>query len=253
MPPHRCIRKARYSLPPRESDSADAIHGLNEARRDSGPVPRYFATTLFCRRLSPALTILPPPRGRIVKAREKRPQNNVVAKYRGTGQESRLASFKPCIASAESDSRGGSEYLALRMQRWGGIIAVVPEQQHAEFESSSVAQGAYDLGLWDCRSISYRSTDHCTVAGVSFGSCSRVTVSLRHHVHCVVWWSGAGIARDGPLRARFQLLFPAPDALVSSKDRRDTTHSHFYGVSPHCRVAERCAKERYRIAEAGAR
>src|SRR6266446_321429 len=189
----------------------------------------------------------------LFEAVDKHRQNNVVAKYRGTGPESRLASFKPCIASAESDYRGGSEYLALRMQRWGGIIAVVPEQQHAEFESSSVAQGAYDLGLWDCRSISYRSSDHCTVAGVSFGSCSRVTVSLRHHVHCVVWWSGAGIARDGPLRARFPLLFPAPDALVSSKDRRDTTHSHFYGVSPHCRVAERCAKERYRIAEAGAR
>src|SRR5258707_1136947 len=132
MPPHRCIRKARYSLPPRESDSADAIHGLNEARRDSWPVPRYFATTLFCGRFSRALTILPLGGGRIVKAGDKRRQNNVVAKYRGTGPESRLASFKPCIASAESDSRGGSEYLALRMQRWGGIIAESLERKHAE-------------------------------------------------------------------------------------------------------------------------
>src|SRR5260370_18863436 len=78
----------------------------------------------------------------LLEAGDKRRQNNVVAKYRGTGPESRLASFKSCIASAESDYRGGSEYPALRMQRWGGIITVGPEQQPATLESSSVAQSA---------------------------------------------------------------------------------------------------------------
>src|SRR6266849_1280344 len=129
----------------------------------------------------------------------------------------------------------------------------LPEQNYAQVQSSSVAQAACDLELWDCGSIGYRSTDHFTVAGVSFGSRSRVTVSLRHHVHCVVWWSRAGIARDGSVHTGFPLLLSAPDALLSSKGRRDTTHSHFYSVSPHCRVAKRCTKERHRVTETRAR
>src|SRR5580704_6982781 len=40
----RSIGKARYLLPPRESDSADALDELNEASRDSGPVPEPRAT-----------------------------------------------------------------------------------------------------------------------------------------------------------------------------------------------------------------
>src|SRR5712692_7707034 len=128
-----------------------------------------------------------------------------------------------------------------------------PEQKYVPVQPFSVAQAVSDLELWDCCSVGYRSIDPLMVAGVSFASGSRVTVSLRRHVECVAWWSRAGIARGGPLRSRFLLLLPAPRVLVGCKARGDATFCHFYADDPVCRVAERRAKERHRIAQARAR
>jgi len=142
----------------------------------------------------------------------------------------------------------GGRYLACRERH-----SAWPEQKYVKVQSSSVAQASCDLDLWDCCFIGYRSTDPFMVAGASFAIGSRVTVSLRRHVLCVVWWSRAGIARGRSLRSRFRLLLPAPNLLIGSKARGDTTPCHFYGVSPVCWVAERCATERHRIAQARAR
>src|SRR6267143_5591679 len=129
----------------------------------------------------------------------------------------------------------------------------MPEEKDVQFQSPSVAQAACNLELWDCGSIGHRSTDHFMVAGASFARCSRFTVSLRRHIKRVVRWSRAGIARYGPIRFRFLLLLPASDLFAGCKARGDTTPSRLHSVSPVCRVAERCAKERYGIAPARAR
>jgi len=76
------------------------------------------------------------------------------------------------------------------------------EQKYVLAQSSSVAKAARDLELRDCCSIHYLSTDHFTMAGASFRSCSRITVSLRRYVERVVRRSRTGIARDDPLRSR---------------------------------------------------
>src|SRR6266852_2099120 len=91
----------------------------------------------------------------------------------------------------------------------------MPEEKDVQFQSSSVAQAACNLGLWDCGSIGHRSTDHFTVAGASFARCSRVAVSLRRHIKRVVWWSRAGVARYGPIRFRF-LVFTVSVLFVGS-------------------------------------
>src|SRR6266852_8285453 len=129
----------------------------------------------------------------------------------------------------------------------------MPEEKDVQFQSSSVAQAACNLGLWDCGSIGHRSTDHFTVAGASFARCSRVAVSLRRHIKRVVWWSRAGVARHGPIRFRFLLLLPASDLFLGCKARGDPTLARVDGVSLVCRVAERCTKERHGIAPARAR
>src|SRR4029077_4056013 len=128
-----------------------------------------------------------------------------------------------------------------------------PEQKYVQVQSSSVAQAACDLELLDCCAFGWRGPDHFTVAGAAFARCSRVTLSLRRHIECVVRWSRAGIARDGPLRSRFLLLLPPTDLFVGCKARRNTTPCHLHGVSPVRRVAERCAKKRHGIAQARAR
>src|SRR6266852_647912 len=129
----------------------------------------------------------------------------------------------------------------------------LPEQKHAQIKSSFVAQAARDLELRDCCSLGCRSSDRFTVAATSLARSSRITFSLCRHVECVVRWNRARIARDGPLRSRFLLLLPASNLFVGCKARRNTTPCHIHGVSPVCRVVERCAKERHRIAQARAR
>ena len=47
MLPHRYIINLGILLPPRELESPHAKHDLKEARGDSGPVERHFATSLF--------------------------------------------------------------------------------------------------------------------------------------------------------------------------------------------------------------
>jgi len=123
------------------------------------------------------------------------------------------------------------------------------EQKHAQVQSSSVAQAAGNLGLWDCCSFGWRGAGHFTVAGDSFARCPRVTFSLRRPIECVDRWNRAGVPRDGTLGSRFQLLFPASDPFVGSEARRNTTPCHIHGVSPVCGVAERCRKERHRIVQ----
>src|SRR6266446_403304 len=128
-----------------------------------------------------------------------------------------------------------------------------PEQKYVQIQSPYVAQAAWVLELWDWCSRGCRSLGHFAVASGSFAGCSCVTLSLRRHIECLVRRSRTGITRDGTLRPRFQLLLPASDLFVGFKARRNTTPCHLHGVSPPCRIAERCAKERYRIAQARAR
>src|SRR6267378_3567295 len=147
---------------------------------------------------------------------------------------------------------GAGHFLMLRF--WlQGSTRVMPEEKDVQFQSSSMAEAACSLGLWDCGCISHRSTDHFTVAGASFAGCSRVTVSLRRHIERMVRWSRPGIARYSLVRFRFLLLLPASDLFFCCKARGDTTPSSLHGVSPVRRVAERCAKERHGIASARAR
>ena len=82
-------------------------------------------------------------------------------------------------------------------------------RSYVQVQSSSMAKAACDLELWDCCFFGCRSPDHFTVAGASFARCSRVILSLRRHIECVVQWSRAGTACDGPLRSCFLLLLPA--------------------------------------------
>src|SRR5258708_9678800 len=126
-------------------------------------------------------------------------------------------------------------------------------RSYVQVQSSSVAQAACHLELWDCCSFGCRGPDHFMVAGASFGRCSRVTLSLRRHVECVVRGSRARIARDRRLRSRFLLLRPVSDPFVWCTARRNTTPCHIHAVSPVCRLAERCRKERPTIAQAHAR
>src|SRR5712664_4420553 len=129
----------------------------------------------------------------------------------------------------------------------------MPEEKDVQFQSSSVAQAACNLGLWDCGSIGHSRTDHFTVVGASFAKCPRVAVSLRRHIKRVVRWSRAGIARYRSIRFRLLLLLPASDLFLGCKARGDPTLSRVHGVSLVCRVAERCTKERLGIASARAR
>ena len=131
-------------------------------------------------------------------------------------------------------------------------VTTSPRGKAAQVQSSSMAEAAGNLELWDCYSFGRCGPDHFTFAGGSFARCSRVTLSLRGPIECVVRWNRTGIARDGTLRSRFQLLLPASDPFVGSKARRNTTPCHIHGFSPICRVAERCRKECHRIAPARA-
>src|ERR1700730_4147350 len=97
------------------------------------------------------------------------------------------------------------------------MSAVLRGRQYVRVQSSSVAQAACDLELWDRGSIGHHSTDSYTVAGASFASCSRVSVSLRRRFRCVVRSNRAGIARDYPLRFRFLPLLPVARAFVEDK------------------------------------
>jgi hypothetical protein len=93
----------------------------------------------------------------------------------------------------------------------------MPEEKDVQFQSSSMAEAACNLGLWDCGSIGHRSTDHFAVAGASFAGCSRVTVSLRCHIKRVVRWSRAGLTRYSLVRFRFLLLLSASDLFFGCK------------------------------------
>jgi len=73
-----------------------------------------------------------------------------------------------------------------------------------------VAQATCDLELLDRCFFGCRGTCHFAVAAASFARVSGVTFSLRRHTQCLVRWCLAGIARDGPLRARFRLLLLPP-------------------------------------------
>ncbi len=132
-------------------------------------------------------------------------------------------------------------------------IAVLPRQLYVQVQSCFVAQAACDLELWDCGSIGRHSSDSHTVAGAAFGSGPGFTVSFRRHVQCVGRRSCAGIARDGPLRSRFLLLFPASNAFFDCEARGDATVYRSCVFAAVCRIAERGAKEGHRIAQARAR
>src|SRR5713226_4349595 len=132
-------------------------------------------------------------------------------------------------------------------------IAVLPRQLYVQVQSCSVAQAACDLELGDCGSIGHYGSDSHTVVSAAFGSGSGFTVSFRRHVQCMGRRSCAGIARDGPLRSRFLLLFPASNAFVDCEARGDTTVYRSCVFAAVCRIAERGAKEGHRIAQTRAR
>lgn len=151
-----------------------------------------------------------------------------------------------------TDLAVAAHFLMLRFDR-GEQQALLLEQKHAQVESSFAAQTACDLELLDCYPFGRCGSDHFTMAGASFARCSRVTLSLRRHIECMVRWNRARIARNGPLRSRFLLLLLASDLFVGCKARRNATPYHIRGVSRVCRIAERCSKKRHRIAQARAR
>src|SRR3981081_2564788 len=124
------------------------------------------------------------------------------------------------------------------------------EHKDGPVKPSAVAQAACHLELLDCFCFGCRGADHLALADTSFARCSRVTLSLRGHIECVVRWSLAGTARDGSLGSRLLLLLPPSNLFVECKGRRNTTLRHFHGVSVICRVADRCPKRRHGIASA---
>ena len=151
-----------------------------------------------------------------------------------------------------TDLAGAGYFRMLRFDR-GEQHALLLEQKHAQVKSSFAAQAACDLELLDCYPFGRCGPDHFTVAGASFARCSRVTLSLRSHIECMVRWNPARIARNGPLRSRLLLLLLASDLFVGCKARRNATPYHIHGVSRVCRIAERCSKKRHGIAKARAR
>src|SRR5580700_6675248 len=98
-----------------------------------------------------------------------------------------------------------------------GATPFFPGEKYGQAQSSSVAQAPHDLELWDCCSLSCRGGIHFAMAGAPFTGCSRVALSLRGNIECLVRWSRAGIARDGSLSARFLLLLLAADLFVGCK------------------------------------
>src|ERR1700746_2685909 len=109
-----------------------------------------------------------------------------------------------------TDLAGAGYFLMLRFDR-GEQHALLLEQKHAQVKSSFAAQAACDLELLDCYPFGRCGPDHFTVAGASFARCSRVTLSLRPHIECMVRWNRARITRNGPRRPRFLLLLLASD------------------------------------------
>src|SRR5258708_18529785 len=127
------------------------------------------------------------------------------------------------------------------------------EGKYVQVQSSSVDQVARDSQVWDCRSIGCHSPDSCAVAVPPSGGCSSFPVSLRDHVHCVVWRSYTWTARDSSLRSRFLLLLLASAVFAGRKTPRDTTPPRFYRIQSGCRIADGGAKERDRIGQTSAR
>ena len=91
------------------------------------------------------------------------------------------------------------------------------EQKYADVKSSSVAQAARYLELFDRGFVGCSGPDNFTMAGASFTGCSRVAFSLRRHIERLVRWNLARIARDGPFRSHFLLFLLASDPFVGSK------------------------------------
>src|SRR6267142_4038204 len=113
--------------------------------------------------------------------------------------------------------RYSMQFLMLRFCLYGSTSCTA-ERKHVQVLFSYAARIPCNRELWDCRTVCYRRADSFTVAGASFGSRSRVVVSLRRHVQCVVGRSRTGIARDRPLGPGFRLLFPASGVRADSKD-----------------------------------
>jgi hypothetical protein len=88
------------------------------------------------------------------------------------------------------------------------------ERKYAEVQSSSVAQAACDLELYDCGFVGCSGPDNLTMAGPSFAGCSRITFSLRCHIERMVRWNLAGIARDDSIRFHFLLFLLTSDPFV---------------------------------------
>src|SRR5258708_26084946 len=125
------------------------------------------------------------------------------------------------------------------------IVILYCGAKHVQVLLFSVAQAACNPELWDCRTVCYRRADSFTVAGASFGSRSRVVVSLRRHVQCVVGRSRTGIARDRPLGPGFRLLFPASGVRPDAQAPGGPASRHFCAVGLLCRGTERRTKKRH--------
>ena len=91
------------------------------------------------------------------------------------------------------------------------------ERNYAEVKSSSVAQAACDLDLYDCGFVGRSGPDNFTMAGASFAGCSRIAFPLRGHIERMVWRNLARTACDGPFRVHFLLFLLASDPFVESK------------------------------------
>jgi hypothetical protein len=112
-------------------------------------------------------------------------------------------------------------------------------QKHPKAQSSSVAQAARDFGA--ARLPFSHSPQHWSFHDrrrfiYNITICSRIAVSLRRYVECLVRWSPAGLARDGSLRPRFLLLLPASNPFLRCKTPRNTPTSHVHGVKRFSRV-----------------
>ena len=63
------------------------------------------------------------------------------------------------------------------------------------------------------------------------GSRSGITISLCRYVQFLVWWTKAGLARDGALGSAFQILLLGFGLFISCGYQGDAAPSHFCTVS----------------------
>jgi PAS domain S-box-containing protein len=73
-----------------------------------------------------------------------------------------------------------------------------------------MAQASCDLEVSGCHSVGCGSTDHVTLAGASFAGLSRLTLSVRCDIECMVWWRLAGLLATALSGLAFDYYFLSP-------------------------------------------